>query len=241
MGVIKTITRHKGTMMTVHHAKRELRVREKLLTYGAHNLSDAEILAVFISSGYAEKSCVQLALDILSHFGDMRALLNTDLHSFQKIPGVGLVRYVQLQAAREICRRSDLIRLQKQQQLTDTHQTYGFLKRQLRDKKNETFSALFLDNQHRVLVYEELLSGTIHMANIHPRPIIQRILKHNAAAVILAHNHPSGSSEASEHDLAITERLKQDFALIDTRLLDHIVIGDNEVYSIMHATRWTCY
>jgi DNA repair protein RadC len=228
-------------MMTIQPVKRDLRVREKLLTFGAQNLSDVELLAVFISSGYAKKTCVQLAHDLLNHFGDMRTLLNADLATFQQIPGMGQVRYVQLQAVREICRRSDLISLQKNAQLTNTQETYAFLKRQLRDQKNETFVALFLDSQNRVLTYEELFTGTINMASIHPRPIIQRILKHNAAAVILAHNHPSGSSYASEQDIALTERMQHAFDLVDTQLLDHIVIGDNEVYSIMTATTWACH
>ncbi len=226
--------------MTVQHPTRELRVREKLLTSGAQNLSDVELLAVFISSGHAKKSCMQLAHDLIKHFGDMRTLLNTDLATFQQVPGLGPVRYIQLQAVREMCRRSDFITLQKNTPLTSAKQTYSFLKRQLRDKKNETFVALFLDSQHRVLSYEELFNGTIDAANIHPRPIIERILKHNAAALILAHNHPSGLSDASHHDIAVTARLKQAFDLVDTRLLDHLVIGDNEVYSIMSETKWTC-
>lgn len=226
--------------MTVQHPTRELRVREKLLTSGAQSLSDVELLTVFISSGHAKKSCMQLAHDLIRHFGDMRTLLNTDLQTFQQVPGLGPVRYIQLQAVQEMCRRSDYITLQKNTQLTSAQQTYAFLKRQLRDKKNETFVALFLDSQHRVLSYEELFNGTIDTANIHPRPIIERILKHNAAALILAHNHPSGLSDASHQDLAVTERLRLAFDLVDTRLLDHLVIGDNEVYSIMSETKWTC-
>ena len=226
--------------MTVQHPTRELRVREKLLTSGAQSLSDVELLTVFISSGHAKKSCMQLAHDLIRHFGDMRTLLNTDLQTFQQVPGLGPVRYIQLQAVQEMCRRSDYITLQKNTQLTSAQQTYAFLKRQLRDKKNETFVALFLDSQQRVLSYEELFNGTIDAANIHPRPIIERILKHNAAALILAHNHPSGLSDASHQDLAVTERLRLAFDLVDTRLLDHLVIGDNEVYSIMSETKWTC-
>ncbi len=226
--------------MTDQHPTRTLRVREKLLTQGPQALSDTELLAVFISSGQARKSCMQLALDLVKHFGDMRALLTADLPTFRQVAGLGPVRFMQLQAVREMCRRSDFITLQKTTQLTDAKQTYAFLKRQLRDKKNETFAALFLDSQHRVLAYEELFNGTIDSANIHSRPIIERILKHNAAALILAHNHPSGVSEASPQDLAVTTRLCAAFELVDTRLLDHLIIGDNEVYSIMSKTKWRC-
>ena len=226
--------------MTVQQATHGLRVREKLLMCGAQSLSDTELLAVLISSGSGQRSCMQLAHDLLKHIGDIRAILTTDLQTFQQVPGLGLVRYVQLQAAREICRRSDFICLQKDTQLLNSQQTYAFLKRQLRDKKNEVFAALFLDSQHRVLAYEELFTGTINSAAVHSRPIIERVLKLNAAAIILAHNHPSGLSDASHHDLEVTDRIRQALELIDARLLDHLVIGDNEVYSIMSTMKWTC-
>lgn len=226
--------------MTVQHPSRGLNVREKLLTFGPQSLSDIELLAVFISSGSAQRSCMQLAHDLIQHFGDIRSVLTTDLKTFQQIPGLGLVRYVQFQAAREMANRSDFIDLKKETQLHSSQQTITFLKRQLRDKKNEVFAALFLDSQHRVLAYEELFMGTINSAMVHPRPIIERILKLNAAAVILAHNHPSGVSDASHHDLEVTERMRQALELIDTRLLDHLVIGDNEVYSIMNTLKWAC-
>ena len=226
--------------MSVQPATRRLHVREKLLKCGAERLSDMELLAVFISSGSGKRSSLQLAHDLLKHLGDMREVLNADLSTFAEVQGLGLVRYVQLQAAREICRRSDFIGLKRETQLLDAHQTYAFLKRQLRDKKNEVFAALFLDSQHRVLAYEELFTGTINTAAIHSRPIIERTLKLNAAALILAHNHPSGLSDASHHDVELTERIRQALDLIDTRLLDHLVIGDNEVYSIMSTMKWNC-
>ncbi|MDI9818491.1 MULTISPECIES: DNA repair protein RadC [unclassified Legionella] len=217
-----------------------LRVREKLLSQGAQSLSDAELLAVFISSGNRKKSCMQLAFDLIRHLGDLRAIVNADPQTFKQVPGLGIVRYVQLQAMLEIYRRSDFISLQKTIQLTNSQQTHAYLKRQLRDKKNETFVALFLDNQHRVLAYEELFTGTINAATVHPRPIIERILKLNAAALILAHNHPSGVADASQQDIAVTERLREALELVDVRLLDHLIIGDNEVYSILSESKWIC-
>lgn len=227
--------------MTSQPPKRALRVREKLLSYGAESLSDMELLAVFISSGSAKRSCVQLAHSLTQHIGDLRAILNADSDTFQQVPGLGVVRYVQLQAAREICRRSDWISLQKGTPLTNAKDSHAFLKRQLRDKKNETCVAIFLDSQHRVLTYEELSTGSIQAASLHLRPIIDRILKLNAAAIILAHNHPSGLADASPHDMAVTERLRTALALVDARLLDHLVIGDNEVYSIVHSRKWPCH
>lgn len=226
--------------MTVGNPTRQLNLREKLLAQGAQSLSDAELLAVFISSGSGRSTCLQLANSLLHHFGNVREIFNSSQHDFQQVPGLGQVRYVQLQAVKELCRRNDFIDLQKETQINNTKQTYAFLKKRLRDYKNETFAALFLDNQHRVIAYEELFSGTINSATIHTRPIVERVLQLNAAALILAHNHPSGISDASHEDLAVTERIREALELVDTRLLDHIVIGDNEVYSIIAEHKWTC-
>lgn len=220
---------------------RTLSVREKLIQKGAQSLSDTELLAVFISSGNSRKSCLQLAVDLFQHFGDLRAILNADLTGFKKICGLGSVRFVQLQAVKEMCRRSDFIALQKDVQLVNSQQTYRFLKKQLRDKKHETFAALFLDNQHRVLAYEELFQGSIHSAAVYPRPVVERVLQLNAAALILAHNHPSGLADASQQDLAVTKRMQKALELVDVRLLDHLIIGDNEVYSIMNALKSICH
>jgi len=227
--------------MKIVQPKQQLHLREKLLTDGVKALSDTELLAVFISSGSSKRSCFQLASDLVNHLGDLRAVLNAEPQNFQQIQGLGAVRYLQLQAVKEICRRSDLISLKKESTLNNTRQTHAFLKRCLRDKKYETFVGLFLDSQHRVLAYEELFHGTINSASVHPRPIIDRVLKLNAAAVILAHNHPSGISDASIEDIAATDRMRQALDLVDARLLDHLVIGDNEVYSIMHQAKWICH
>ncbi|BCA96648.1 UPF0758 protein [Legionella antarctica] len=227
--------------MTVVQSTRQIDLREKLLTDGAQSLSDVELLAVFISSGNSKQSCLQLAFDLIKHLGDLRAVLNADPQSFKKVHGLGEVRYTQLQAVKEICRRSDFIYLQKEIQITNSKQTYAFLKKKMRDYKNETFAALFLDNQHRIIAYEELFSGTINSATVHPRPIIERVLQLNAAALILAHNHPSGVSDASHQDLAVTQRIKEALELVDARLLDHIIIGDNEVYSIIAESKSACH
>jgi DNA repair protein RadC len=226
--------------MTVVQPTAQLDLREKLLIDGVQSLSDTELLAVFISSGSGKKNCLQLAFDLIKHLGDLRAILNANPQSFKQVSGLGDVRYIQLQAVREICRRSDFICLQKETQITNSRQTYSYLKKRLRDYKNETFAVLYLDNQQRIIAYEELFSGTINSATIHLRPLIERILQLNAAAIILAHNHPSGISDASNHDFAVTERIKNALELVDARLLDHIVIGDNEVYSIVAENKWIC-
>lgn len=226
--------------MTFVQTTRQLNLRERLLTNGVQSLSDTELLAIFISSGSGKRSCLQLAADLLRHLGDLRGVLNANQQHFQQVPGLGAVRYTQLQAVKEICRRSDFIQLQKESQITNSKQTYAYLKKRLRDYKNETFAAIFLDNQHRIIAYEELFSGTINTATIHPRPIVERVLQLNAAALILAHNHPSGVSDASQQDIAATERIRDALELVDARLLDHIVIGDNEVYSIIAESKWIC-
>ncbi|MDR3503287.1 MAG: DNA repair protein RadC [Legionella sp.] len=226
--------------MTFVQTTRQLNLRERLRTNGVQSLSDTELLAIFISSGSGTRSCVQLAADLLKHLGDLRGVLNANQQHFQQVPGLGEVRYAQLQAVKEICRRSDFIQLQKESQITNSKQTYAYLKKRLRDYKNETFAAIFLDNQHRIIAYEELFSGTINTATIHPRPIVERVLQLNAAALILAHNHPSGVSDASQQDIAATERIRDALELVDARLLDHIVIGDNEVYSIIAESKWIC-
>lgn len=227
--------------MTVQSMVREFRVREKLLLSGAQSLSDMELLAAFISAGSKDKSCMQVACDVIHHLGNMRQILNTDFPTFNRIQGLGLVRYVQLQAAREICRRSDFIYLQQDIQLKNSQETSFYLKRRLRDKKHETVAALFLDSQHRILAYEEIFTGSINTAVIYIRPIIQRVLAINAAAIVLAHNHPSGLSDPSPLDQTVTEHLQQGLALVDARLLDHLVVGDNEVYSILSGIKWSCH
>lgn len=217
-----------------------LALREKLLTHGAEQLSDCELLAVFISSGNKNRSCLQLAQELMQKIGDLRAILNANTNQFREISGLGLVKYLQLQAAREICRRSDYISLQKDTRLTNSQQTHQFIKRKLRDKKNETFAALFLDSQYRVIHFSELFHGSINSASVYARPLIEKVLQYNAAALIIAHNHPSGVAQASEEDYQITAHLQKAMALIEVQLLDHLVVGDNEIFSILGQYRQSC-
>lgn len=235
---MKHIPRHKGIKMINLSNAKPFGLREKLLLNGVNSLSDTELLALFISSGSKQKSCLQLAYELLKSLGDLRSILNADLNTFKSVKGLGDVRFVQLKALQEICRRSDFISLKNQGNLGSTDETYLYFKRKLRDKKNETFAALFLDSQHRILAYEELFSGTIDKTTIHTRPIIEKVFKLNAAAIIFAHNHPSGIALASKEDILVTELLNKALQLIDVRLLDHLVIGDNQVYSIIHKLKW---
>ncbi|WP_019570194.1 MULTISPECIES: DNA repair protein RadC [unclassified Thioalkalivibrio] len=205
------------------------RPREKLLERGAAALSDAELLAIFLRTGVTGKSAVDVARDLLSRFGGLRPLLQADEAGFCAAPGLGQAKYAQLQAVLEMGRRHLEADLERGEALTSPSATRRFLSARLRDYPFEVFGALFLDNRHRVLAFEELFRGTIDGASVHPREVVRRVLHHNAAAVILAHNHPSGVAEPSRSDALITRRLSEALSLIDVRLLDHLIIGDTAV------------
>ncbi len=207
------------------------RPREKLLSRGADALSDAELLAIFLRTGVAGKTAVDLARELLEEFGGLRPLLLADGQAFCAAKGLGQAKYAQLQAVLEMGRRHLYELLKRSDALTSPNDTRRFLLARLRDYPYEVFACLYLDNQHRVISFEELFRGTINSANVHPREVLQRALQHNAAALILAHNHPSGVAEPSQSDRRITQRLKDALALIDIRVLDHLVVGDGEVVS----------
>ncbi|MGK0405053.1 MAG: DNA repair protein RadC [Oleispira sp.] len=207
------------------------RPREKLLARGAEYLSDAELLAIFLRTGVAGKSAVDLARDLLMEFGGLRQLLVADQASFTEQHGLGPAKYAQLQAVLEMSHRHMAQTLQKEGALTSPQLTQRYLMARLRDKQSEVFVALFMDTQHRVIEYVELAHGTIDGAAVYPREVIKMALAKNAAAIIFAHNHPSGIAEASQADKAITERLVKALSLLDIRVLDHIIIGDGEFTS----------
>ncbi len=208
------------------------RPREKLLQQGASALSDAELLAIFLRTGVRGKSAVDLARDLLGEFGGLRPLLAADQASLCSARGFGPAKYVQLQAVLEMGRRHLLASVQRGDALTSPAETRHYLSACLRDRGQEVFAALFLDNRHQVLAYEELFFGTIDGASVHPREVVKRALALNAAALICAHNHPSGVAEPSRADEAITRHLKEALGLVDIRLLDHIIVGDGEMTSL---------
>jgi DNA repair protein RadC len=211
------------------------RPREKLLSRGASALSDAELLAIFLRTGVRGRSAVDLARDILLQFDGLRGLLNADQTAFCAIAGLGTAKFSQLQAVLELARRHLAETLQRGDALCDPTTTRRYLSARLRDYPHEVFGCLFLDTRHRVIAFEELFRGTINGASVHPREVIRRALAHNAAAVILAHNHPSGVAEPSDADRQLTQRLQAALELVDVRVLDHIVIGDGE--SVAFAER----
>jgi len=207
------------------------RPREKLLQRGPSALSDAELLAIFLRTGTRGKTAVDLARDLLNRFGSLRALMDADIKQFCEGEGLGEAKYTQLQAVTEMARRHLLEKLQRGEVLQSPDHTRRYLQSRLRDYPYEVFACLFLDNRHRVIQFEELFRGTINGATVHPREIVKRSLEHNAAAVILAHNHPSGVAEPSEADRQITRQLNQALGLVDIRVLDHLVVGDGEIVS----------
>ncbi|MEA2078971.1 MAG: DNA repair protein RadC [Pseudomonadota bacterium] len=202
------------------------RPREKLLSLGPQALSDAELLAIFLRTGIAGCNAVELARSLVREYGGLRKLLQADRNRFCATKGLGNAKYAQLQAVLELARRHLAENLERGDALKNPAETRRYLTARLRDYPYEVFACLFLDTRHRVISYEELFRGTIDGASVHPREVVRRALQHNAAAVILAHNHPSGVAEPSDADRRITTRLKDALALIDIRVLDHVVIGD---------------
>jgi|TARA_Y100000296_G_scaffold28206_1_gene32898 DNA repair protein RadC len=211
------------------------RPREKLLECGPKALSDAELLAIFLRTGVKGKSAVDLARELLSDFGGLRPLLTANQADFCQPLGLGSAKFAQLQAVLEMARRHLAQGLQRGDALSSPQDTERYLQSQLRDKEHEVFACLFLDNQNRVIRYRELFHGTIDAAAVYPREVVKVALAEGAAAVILAHNHPSGIAEPSSADRAITERLQQALGLMDIRVLDHLVVGDG--YSVSFAQR----
>ncbi len=207
------------------------RPREKLLQLGPQALSDAELLAIFLRTGVTGLSAVELARSLLSNFGSLRALLEANQSQFCRQYGLGPAKFVQLQAVLEMSRRHLESTLTRGDALSDARSTKDYLQHRLRSYQHEVFACLFLDNKHRMIAFEELFRGTIDSANVYPREVVKHALSHNAAAVIFAHNHPSGVAEPSQADYAITDRLKSALATVEIRVLDHIVVGDGETVS----------
>ena len=217
--------------MSINHWPASERPREKLLALGPAALSDAELLAIFLRTGTPGMSAVELARSLISRYGSLRQLLQADRKHFCAARGLGDAKYTQLQAVLELAHRHLGEGLARGDVLKNPADTRRYLSARLRDYPHEVFACLFLDTRHRLICYEELFQGTIDGASVHPREVIRRALLHNAAAVILAHNHPSGVAEPSDADRRITRRLKDALALVDIRVLDHIVIGDQATIS----------
>ncbi|KLN65552.1 RadC family protein [Vibrio sp. VPAP30] len=205
--------------------------REKLLSHGPQALTDAELLAIFLRTGTQGMNVLVLSDHLIKEFGSLRKLFSANCEDFCRYKGLGVAKYVQLQAVLEMTQRYLSETLQRGDALTSPEQTKLYLSGLLRDKQREEFLVLFLDNQHRVICEEALFQGTIDAASIYPREVVKRALEHNSAALILAHNHPSGIAEPSQSDRRITRRVSDALALVDIRVLDHFVVGDGEIVS----------
>lgn len=202
------------------------RPREKLLEKGAATLSDSELLAIFLRTGIKGISAIDLARNLLKEFGSFRRLLGASEHDFCKIKGLGQAKFAQLQASLEMVQRYTAETLDKTDVFNSVEQTQAYLIAKLRDQPHEVFAMLLLDSQHRLIKYRPMFYGTIDSASVYPRVLVQQALIDNAAAVILAHNHPSGIAEPSQADKSITKRIIDAFKLMDIKVLDHFVIGD---------------
>jgi DNA repair protein RadC len=218
--------------MAIRDWPRDERPREKLLEKGAAALSDAELLAILLRTGTRGSSALDLARDVLKSFRGLRKFIAADRRRFCAVPGLGVARFAELQAAVEISRRQLTESLKAGPSLASPRATCDFLSAKLRDLEHEVFCCLYLDKRHRLIEYEELFRGTIDGASVHPREIVKLALQRNAAAVIIAHNHPSGIAEPSQADELITQRVKEALGLVDIRLLDHIIVGDGMIVSL---------
>jgi len=218
--------------MAIRDWPAEERPREKFIRKGAASLSDAELLALIIRTGSRGASAVDIARDLIARYGGVRAMLAAPFDELCRTPGLGASKCVQLHAARELGVRYLAEELTRGGALQSPRQALDYLTMILRDLPVEAFGCLFLDTRHQVLAYETLFEGTVNSASVHPREVVRRVLHHNAAAVIIAHNHPSGVAEPSSADISITRRLKDALALVDVRLLDHLVIGNGESVSL---------
>jgi len=207
------------------------RPREKLLKQGAASLSDAELLAIFLRTGVKGKTAVDLARSLLSEFGNLRSILKADLNAFCQGEGLGPAKYTQLQAVLEMSRRHLQEKLEKGDILSSPKDTQQFLHACLANYNHEVFAAVFLDNRHQIITFKELFNGTLDGASVYPREVVKLALQLNAAAIIFAHNHPSGISAPSQADKQITQKLKDALALVEVRVLDHFIVGDDGGYS----------
>jgi DNA repair protein RadC len=208
------------------------RPREKLLARGAAALSDAEVLALFIGSGSRGRTAVDVGRELIAAAGGLKPLLETDASGLAARPGLGPAAACRLHAAMELGRRYLACELQRPDALTHPAACADYLRSRLAAFPFEVFLCVFLDNRHRVIACEEMFRGSIDGASVHPREVVRRCLANNAAAVIFAHNHPSGVAEPSQADREITRHLRQALELIEVRVLDHFVVGSGAPVSL---------
>ncbi|MDM0038041.1 DNA repair protein RadC [Variovorax sp. J22G21] len=211
----------------------DMRPREKLIARGPAALGDAELLALLLRTGMAGKNVLQMSQELLDTFGGIAGLLHTGLDELKKIKGLGgTAKRAELIAVLELARRALAERL-KERAVFDSPDAVGqYLQLHIASRPYEVFAALFLDAQHRLIAMEELFRGTLTQTSVYPREVVVRALHHHAAAVVLAHNHPSGGVEPSRADEALTQALKAALALVDVRVLDHVIVAAGRTLSM---------
>ncbi len=209
----------------------DARPREKLLAQGPAALADAELVALLLRTGLKGTSVLQLAQQVLDAFGGTAGLLHADAAALKRIKGLGPAKRAELAAVIELARRSLRQRLSERPAFDSPDAVRDYLRLQLAAREHEVFGVLFLDAQHRLLQFDEMFRGTLTQTSVYPREVVRRALALNAAAVILAHNHPSGVAEPSRADEFLTQSLKSALALVDVRVLDHLVVGREQVVS----------
>lgn len=207
------------------------RPRERLLRDGPERLSDAELLAVFLGTGTRGQSALDVGRDLLARFGGISHLLAADREALSAACGIGPARYCQLRAILELVRRGLREEMSRRDALGSPEAVRDYLRLKLRDLPHEVFVSLYLDAQNRVIGDEVLFRGTLTQTSVYPREVVKRGLAHNAAGIILAHNHPSGVAEPSHADEALTRALRQALALVDIKVLDHFVVAGNAAVS----------
>ena len=217
--------------MSISSWPQDQRPREKLLNQGPSSLSDAELLAIFLRTGVRGKNAIQLGQDLLNAFDGLAGLLSSDAQALGEVKGLGPAKLVQLLAIKELATRVLSEELRQRDYLTSPQAVKDYLRLSLMNRDREVFVAVFLDAQHRVIVSEELFAGTLTQTSVYPREIVKRSLALNAAAVIFAHNHPSGVAEPSRADELLTATLKRTLELVDVRVLDHFVVGGSSILS----------
>jgi DNA repair protein RadC len=217
--------------MSISNWPAHQRPRERLIREGAQALSDAELLAVFLRVGVRGKNAVDLAGELVRHFGSLPALLRANLRDFTSVPGLGPAKYAQLNAVIELARRAIGDEMLSGESICSPQAAKQYLRLAMAGRPYESFHVLFLDVRNRLIAACELFRGTLTHTSVYPREVVREALSRNAASVMLAHNHPSGTPEPSEADLLLTRSLVQALALVDIRILDHFVVAGNRVHS----------
>jgi DNA repair protein RadC len=220
-----------GKLMAITDWPAAERPREKLIELGAEALSDAELLAIFLRVGVVGKSAVDLARDLLTKFGSLNGIFAATEHELSQVHGIGSSKYVQLQAIFEMSQRALSEQLQARNVLNSPQAVRDYLVLKLGGLTKEVFLVLFLDTQNRLVATEEMFSGSLKETSVYPREVVKRALHHNAAAVIFAHNHPTGITEQSSADELLTKQLKQALDLVDVKVLDHFIVAGNNTLS----------